>query len=260
MLTIERVAVRVAGGGSRPGSTASGTAQDALVTAEDLPIEAGRWYVIIGPSGSGKTRLAEVIAGAPVPAGLVVEGTIHQRESSSVHARTAIMLRQNAHMLFHPYFRLRHVVGDLARSWHRNPREVIRDVVNTLKTLGIADGHALLGRFPHQLSGGQRQRVALALPVVLCPPVIVLDESLSSLDNLNGERVMQAYDHIVRTRGCTVVLTTHRPLLRPLENATMIVLHPEGHVMERGPFSDLASHPRHPLTAQLMELEEHRGE
>lgn len=241
MLVLERVSVR------------TGDARD-LLSGVSLSIAPGVWTVIVGPSGAGKTRLAELIAHAPVPEGLSVHGSIAGRQQSSVRSRTALMLRQNAHMLFHPYFRLRRVVTDLARSWGHDPAVVLDEVIRVLGRVGMVRGETILRRFPHQLSGGQRQRIALTLPLVLRPSVVVLDESLSNLDELNRERVLSEYRAMVEQEKTSVVITTHRPATLSLAPAQIVVIGQDGCVVEQGEFTSVCSAPSHELTARLLEL------
>ena len=240
MLILDRVGVR------------TGDAR-VLLEGVTLSVAAGSWVVIVGPSGAGKTRLAELIADAPIPEGLSVHGSITGRERSSVRCRTALMLRQNAHMLFHPYFRLRRVVADIARSWGREPGELLDEVVRVLGRVGIARGEAVLRCYPHELSGGQRQRIALTLPIVLHPQVVVLDESLSNLDALNRDRVLSEYRLLIAKQNTAVVITTHRPATLSLDPAQIVVVGQDGRVVEQGEFTAVCAAPSHELTARLLE-------
>jgi len=217
-----------------------------------VDIRPGEWLVITGPSGAGKTRLAEIIAGAEVPDGLLLSGEVFDRKSSDIHNRTAIMLRQNAHMLFHPYFRLERIVGDAARSWRRDAATTLRETVSVLESFGLPNGRDILHRYPHQLSGGQRQRVALALPLVLRPPVIVLDESLSNIDDENRARVTAAYEALMASGDTAVVVTTHRPVDLRVTPATILILD-DGMIVEQGDKATVEQRPRHETTSRLVE-------
>lgn len=85
------------------------------------------------------------------------------------------------------------------------------------------------------LSGGQRQRIALARMFLKNPPVIILDEGTSALDNISERRVRAAIDHARQTH--TVIMVAHR--LTTLNQSDCIFVFDEGRVVEQGTFDEL---------------------
>ena len=85
------------------------------------------------------------------------------------------------------------------------------------------------------LSGGQRQRVALARMFLKNPPVLILDEGTSALDNISERRVRAAIDHARQTH--TVIMVAHR--LTTLNQTDCIFVFDQGRIAEQGPFDDL---------------------
>jgi peptide/nickel transport system ATP-binding protein len=63
--------------------------------------------------------------------------------------------------------------------------------------------------FESQLSGGMKQRVAIALALLLKPPVIVMDEPTTALDVLNQRLVIDILYDLHETLGLTIVFVTH---------------------------------------------------
>ncbi len=85
------------------------------------------------------------------------------------------------------------------------------------------------------LSGGQRQRLALARVFLKNPPILVLDEGTSALDNISERVVQQAIEAARADR--TVILVAHR--LSTLRGADRIVVFDQGRIAEQGTFAEL---------------------
>jgi len=87
------------------------------------------------------------------------------------------------------------------------------------------------------LSGGQRQRIALARMFLKNPPVLILDEGTSALDNISERRVRAAIDHARQTH--TVIMVAHR--LSTLNETDCIFVFDQGRIVEQGAFNDLVA-------------------
>ena len=87
------------------------------------------------------------------------------------------------------------------------------------------------------LSGGQRQRIALARMFLKNPPVLILDEGTSALDNISERRVRAAIDHARRSH--TVIMVAHR--LSTLNETDCIFVFDQGRVVEQGKYDDLVA-------------------
>lgn len=85
------------------------------------------------------------------------------------------------------------------------------------------------------LSGGQKQRIALARVFLKDPPILVLDESTSALDNVCERRVQRALAEARADR--TIILVAHR--LSTLVNTDRIFVFEDGRVAEAGTFEEL---------------------
>lgn len=87
------------------------------------------------------------------------------------------------------------------------------------------------------LSGGQRQRIALARMFLKNPPVLILDEGTSALDNISERQVRAAIDHARQSH--TVIMVAHR--LTTLNQTDRIFVFDQGRVVESGDFDELVA-------------------
>ena len=85
------------------------------------------------------------------------------------------------------------------------------------------------------LSGGQKQRMAIARAVIRDPKILILDDSLSSVDTGTEERILRRLESILRQR--TTVLISHR--VSTVQHADQIVVLRDGRIVERGTHSEL---------------------
>jgi ATP-binding cassette subfamily B protein len=85
------------------------------------------------------------------------------------------------------------------------------------------------------LSGGQKQRSAIARAVIRDPRILILDDSLSSVDTGTEERILRRLDAILRQR--TTVLISHR--VSTVQHADQIVVLRDGRIVERGTHAEL---------------------
>jgi len=85
------------------------------------------------------------------------------------------------------------------------------------------------------LSGGQKQRVAIARTLMMNAPVMVFDDSMSSLDMETDAKIRESL--CTDTAGATVILISHR--ISTLMKADMIMVLEDGQVAEIGTHSEL---------------------
>ena len=88
------------------------------------------------------------------------------------------------------------------------------------------------------LSGGQKQRIALARVFLKNPPILILDEGTSALDNISERLVQRAITAARADR--TVILVAHR--LSTLREADRILVFDDGRIVETGTYADLVRH------------------
>jgi ATP-binding cassette subfamily B protein len=202
----------------------------------DLRIPAGSTVAIVGPTGSGKTTLAALIARLwEAPNGSLYLDGRPIREWPLGELRRAIGYVPQDTYLFSE------TVGEnIAFGLPEPETELIR------RAAQISSFEADVEQFPQAfdtmvgergitLSGGQKQRTALARAVIRDPRILILDDSLSSVDTDTEERILSSLRGIMR--GRTTVLISHR--CSTVRDADQIVVLREGRIVERGTHDEL---------------------
>lgn len=198
----------------------------------NLVIEAGSQVAVIGPSASGKSTLARTLLGLyrPVSGHVRLDGAdLFQWDREQLGSHLGY-LPQDVELLD----------GSIAENIARFGEVDAEAVVAAARAAGI---HDMILHLPegyetrlvgggHILSAGQQQRVGIARALYGEPQVVVLDEPNSNLDQ-EGDAALATTLAMLKARGKTVVLVTHRP--NALANADKVILLVGGQVAAYGP-------------------------
>ncbi len=198
----------------------------------NLTIKPGEKIGIIGRSGSGKSSLAKLLVGLYQPdnGALLVDGVdIRQIDVSE--------LRHNIGYVPQDIQLLAGTLRDNLVSGARYVEDEL--VLQAAELAGVHEfarlhpqGYELqVGERGQNLSGGQRQNVALARALLLNPPILLLDEPTSAMDNTGEERLKQRLAAVVENK--TVVLVTHRASLLSLVDRLLVI--DRGQILADGP-------------------------
>jgi ABC-2 type transport system ATP-binding protein len=162
-------------------------------------VEEGEIFGLIGPNGAGKTTTMECVEGLRRPD----RGTISVlsldpiRDARTLQQKLGVQLQQAQ---LQKRIKVREAV-DLWASLY--PQPVDGDAL--LERLGLSDKRQA---WFMTLSGGQKQRLFIALALIHDPDVVLLDELTTGLDP-QARRAIWDLVREIRTRGKTVLLTTH---------------------------------------------------
>jgi len=126
-------------------------------------------------------------------------------------------------------------------------------VAHALETCGLAPADHFWHRYPAELSGGQRQRVVIAGALVFEPELLVADEPVSMLDVSIRADILNLLHELRRTRGITILYTTHDLATAGFFTDRMAVMY-LGRIVELGPTVEVLSSPLHPYTRALMSV------
>lgn len=208
----------------------------ASLSGINLRVQPNRIVALIGPTGSGKTSLINLIPRFyDVSEGeLLIDGA-DVRHMDLVTLRRQIGIVLQTSLLFSDTIK-----GNIA---YGRPNATDEEVVAAARA---AQAHEFIEGFPNgyetivgergvTLSGGQRQRVAIARALLMDPRILILDDSLSSVDTQTEKLIQAALDRLME--GRTTFVIAHR--LSTVRRADLILVMDKGRIVERGTHEEL---------------------
>jgi ATP-binding cassette, subfamily B, multidrug efflux pump len=215
---------------------ANGTSCPEVLHDINLKIPAGSTLAIVGPTGSGKSTLAALVARlweAP-PDTLLVDGVSIRNYPIETLRRSIGFVPQDT-FLFSETIR-----ENIAFGVDVLDEEQVLEAAEVATISGEILGfpkrfETMVGERGITLSGGQKQRTSLARAIVRQPKILVLDDSLSSVDTDTEERILRQLGVVMRQR--TTILVAHR--ISTVKNADQIIVLREGRVIEHGTHDEL---------------------
>ena len=196
----------------------------------------GERTALVGPSGAGKSTIIALIERFYDPtAGAVRMDGVDIRSLDRGELRAQIgYVEQDAPVLAGT-IRQNLLLGSPDAS-DEDCIRVLHDV-NLTEVLerGERGLDAAVGEDGVMLSGGERQRLAIARALLAAPPILLLDESTSSLDGLNEQLLREAIDAVAENR--TLIVIAHR--LSTVVDSDQIVVLDHGRVVGVGTHSEL---------------------
>jgi ATP-binding cassette subfamily B protein len=201
-----------------------------------LQVPTGETVALVGATGSGKTTLVKLLLRFyDIRAGVIRLDGQDIRDLRLVDLRRAIGFVSQDVFLFHGTVRENIAYGSFDAS--------LDEIVEAART---AEAHEFITELPQgydtvvgergqKLSGGQRQRLSIARAVLKDPPVLILDEATSSVDNETEAAIQRSMERIIV--GRTTIVIAHR--LSTVRNADRIFVLDRGVLREHGRHEDL---------------------
>ena len=201
----------------------------------NLTVEPGETVGLVGRTGSGKTTLAYLVPRLyDVAEGSVMIDGVDVRELTLRSLRSHIGVAFEEPILFSASVHENLVMGRPVVSDDEVKRAI--DVAQAGFVWDLPWGlETRVGEQGYTLSGGQRQRLALARAVLGGPPVLVLDDPLSSVDVHTEAVIEEALARVLE--GVTGLLVVHRPSTLAL--ADRVALIDGGTIVATGTHSEL---------------------
>ena len=202
----------------------------------NLDVEPGEVIALLGAPGSGKSTIINLIPRFyDVTSGRVTIDGIDVRDSTLQSLRRNIGIVQQDVFLFTTSIR-----ENIAYGREEAPHEQVVQSAQVAQLhdfiQSLEDGYdAVIGERGSTLSGGQRQRLSIARAVLLDPPILILDDSTSSVDALTENLIRNAMEAVMQ--GRTTFVIAHR--LSTVHKADMIVVLEDGEIVEQGTHQEL---------------------
>ncbi len=154
--------------------------RDSVIRNLNLTIRDGESLSVMGSNGSGKSTLAKILAGLIE----VKQGRIHIDNSHATRLPVGILFQNPDNQMV--AVTVEKEIAFALENYGVPQQEMERLITETLERFSISH---LRRRLTTELSGGEKQRVALASVMVCTPPILVLDEPDSFLDE-GGKTVL----------------------------------------------------------------------
>lgn len=201
-----------------------------------LAISGGQHIAFVGATGSGKSTLVKLLM------------RFYQQQSGEIfwngleiEKYTLESVRRNIGFVSQDVFLIN---GTIAENILYGKLDANLDEVKIAAQ--AAEAHAFIMQLPQQyqtqvgergiqLSGGQRQRISLARAVLKNPPVLILDEATSAVDNETEAAILRSIDKI--SQGRTTISIAHR--LSTIRKANVIHVLDSGSIVESGTHTEL---------------------
>ncbi|MBI4299043.1 MAG: ABC transporter ATP-binding protein [Chloroflexi bacterium] len=207
-----------------------------VLTNISLEAKPGQVIALLGSPGSGKSTIVHLLPRFydVTEGGITIDGI-------DIRDVTLASLRRNVGIVLQDVFLFNSTIGE--NITYGAVEASKEDVVRVAKIAqlhdfiqGLPEGYdTWVGERGVTLSGGQRQRLAIARTLLLDPPILILDDSTSSVDAETEHRIRQALDSVMR--GRTTLVIAHR--LSTVHTADLILVLKDGEIVERGTHREL---------------------
>ncbi|WP_040841221.1 ABC transporter ATP-binding protein [Thiothrix nivea] len=215
--------------------TYPGQSQPAI-EALNLTVAAGETVAFVGSTGGGKSTLIKLLLRFHDPQ----QGSIRLDGQAITGLQLQDLRRTIGYVAQDTFLADASVAENIAYGSHNTPRDAV------IAAAKAAEAHEFISQLPQgydtqvgergmKLSGGQRQRLALARAILKNPPILILDEATSAVDNETEAAIQRSLDRLVV--GRTSLIIAHR--LSTVRHAHCIHVLDHGRIVESGTHEEL---------------------
>lgn len=207
-------------------------ATEAVLKDINFTLEPGETLAIVGRTGSGKTTLINLLLRLyDIERGEILIDNINIKDISLKDLRENIAYVPQDNFLFSST--IKENIG-FAFDTELSDEEVFA----AAKAAQVYDNiiefpkgfDTILGERGVTLSGGQKQRVSIARALAKDAPILILDDSLSSVDTETEEKILNNLEKLTNKK--TLIIISHR--ISTVQNADQIIVLDEGKIIEKG--------------------------
>jgi peptide/nickel transport system ATP-binding protein len=215
----------------------------------------GDSFAVVGESGCGKSTLMRLLSRLERPAGgrILCGG----QDIGALSGKTLLEFRRQLQLVLQDPFNSlppRTAIGRIieeplrTHGW-RDAARIREKVCRVMGEVGLPLD--LYEELPLGLSAGQRQRINVARAMVLDPKILVMDETLSALDQTEQFKLLHLFETLQREHGLTYIFISHDlAMVRKVCNRVAVMY--LGEVVEIADNERLFFDPGHPYTRALL--------
>ena len=187
----------------------------AILSKINLSVSQNECLGIMGESGSGKSTLAKLLVGLEsFDEGNIIFNeisykNINKKQLSVIH-RNIQLVFQNAFGAVNPKYTVEEVLTEPLKIHYKKEityNEMKKRAEIFLEKVGL--NPEFISQKAIQLSGGQLQRVCIARALILEPEIIIFDESVSGLDPIIQEQILELLGSLKETMNLTYIFVSH---------------------------------------------------
>ncbi|SNZ03037.1 nickel transport system ATP-binding protein [Terribacillus aidingensis] len=225
-------------------------------------IEEGTCLGLIGTSGAGKSTLGKAILGIqrPQQGQILFQGNDLYRSDKHTRQKMRRELQvvfQDSYSAVNPRMTAEAIISEPLENYEKlSVSEKRNTVIELLERVGLSEQD--LKKYPYQFSGGQLQRINIARAIAVKPKLIVLDESVSSLDMVTQSLILQLLNQLKRDFSLSYLFITH-DIKSAFSISDSIGVLEKGELIEQYESKDEFFSSKHPAVQRLREsiLAEH---
>lgn len=207
-------------------------AKEPVLKNINFTIEEGKTLAIVGRTGSGKTTIVNLLLRLyDIDHGEILLDDINIKDIKMQDLRENIAYVPQDNFLFSTTikdnigFAFDEEVSDEMIIEAAKAAEVYNNIVDFPNSFDT-----VLGERGVTLSGGQKQRVSIARALIKDSPILILDDSLSSVDTETEEKILNNLEKLTNRK--TTIIISHR--ISTIQNADEIIVLDDGQIIERG--------------------------
>ena len=187
----------------------------AILSKISLSVSQNECLGIMGESGSGKSTLAKLLVGLEsFDEGNIIFNeisykNINKKQFSLIHCKIQLVF-QNAFGAVNPKYTVEEVLTEPLKIHYKKElsyEKMKKRAENFLEKVGLDS--EFMSQKAIQLSGGQLQRVCIARALILEPEIIIFDESVSGLDPIIQEQILELLGSLKEIMNLTYIFISH---------------------------------------------------